>query len=381
MSENSICIHGLEDIQSYDLAGYHVVARTQSREELRQALTAVKPHVLVLDLDVPDACETIVEATETLGGLGIVGVTDSQNPQTLVAAVRAGCRQLATKPLDANDLVVAIRRVLNESAGQHENGRVYGVIGASGGSGATTVACHLAHAIVEISEGATLAVDLDFEFGGVARAWDLAPSYTIADIASAGAVDAALLKKAVCETPRGLAVLARPARIEEGHTIDEILVSAVIGCARTIYPNVVLDLPRKLDAVAGAAIQRCDKLLIVAQSTVPAVDNARRLSEALARAGISPDNIEFVLNRYRKSAQNVTLELIEKTLGKKLFGLIPSDFKSVAHALDLGQPITGRNEVYRAISQIARNLTGQVETQSSGGWFGMFGSRKKAKVS
>lgn len=375
MSEQLVCIHKLDDVPEYDLLGLRIAARTYDRVDLRSALQSLRPRVLILDADDPSACEIVVESLEILPQLCIIGVTDQSNPQTIVNVIRAGCKQLATKPLDPNDLHTAIRRALNDTQEFHQSGQIYGLISAIGGAGATTLACHLARALVEFRKATTLLVDLDLEFGGVARAWDCNPKFSIADLASAGAVDAILLKRAVCELPKGVSILTRPASIQQAHTLDDTLISQVLRTARGVFPHVIVDLPRRLDALTGAALGQCDKLLIVIQFSVPAVDNARRLMEALTAAGFDADRIEVVGNRYRKNTHMVDSSVVTDNLRKQLFGIVPNDFKTVSRSIDLGEPVDARSPVYRAVQEIAGKLTGQKAPESQGGWFRLLSSR------
>lgn len=378
MKEITVCLHNLDDLASYELPGFVVLARTNSRSELRDALGALRPRVLVLDIDEPKAGDIIIGALELSSDLCIIGVTDQGHPQAMVEAIRSGCKQLATKPVDPNDLVVAIRRGLNEDTDVRQAGTVYGVMSAVGGAGGTTVACHLALGLADQLKCGVLVADMDLEFGGVARAWDVSPTYTVADIASAETVDTLLLKKATCELPRGISILARPSKIEEAHAIDETIVGMIIQCARGAYPYIVLDLPRKLDAVVGAAMEQCSKILIITQATVPSVDNAKRLADAMVKAGMEFERIEFILNRHRKNFHALTPDVIEKNLSKKLFGIIPNDFKAVSSALDLGTPMTSRNPVYCAISELALRLSGRPQQKDPRGWFARFKSGKKS---
>lgn len=377
MKDNTVCLHNLDDLASYEMPGFVIVSRTKERTELFEALGSLRPRVLIMDLDEPKSGDVIIRAMELSSNLCIIGVTDQSNPQAMVEAVRAGCKQLAIKPVDPNDLIVAIRRGLNEKTEQRQAGQVFGVISAVGGAGGTTVACHLAQALADGLQVTPLLMDMDFEFGGVARAWDLAPSYSIADLAGSGSVDALLLKKATCEISRGIAILARPHRIDEAHAIDDTMVRMIVHCARGGYPYVILDLPRKLDAIVGAALEECERTLIITQATVPAIDNAKRLADALIKAGMEPVKIDFVLNRHRKNIHTLTPETIEKNLGRKLLCTIPNDFKAVSSAMDLGTPMTANNPVCRAISELAFTLVGRAPQKAASGWLAKFGMGKK----
>jgi pilus assembly protein CpaE len=352
----------------------------RSRKDLITGLSAMNIAALILDLDAPDAIETILSVLEVRPQTGIVGVTGSNDLNRVIEANRAGCRQVTTRPLDPADLDAAIRRVLNEPA-EINRSKVFAVVGSAGGVGTTTVACHLAAEVAHASAARTLLVDLDFDFGGVARAFDAAPRFTIADLTSAGTVDNVLLEKAAIESKAGVAVIARPASIEEGHNISDASIRATIKAAARQYKYVVIDLPRKLDAVTGCAIEVCDRLLLVLQTTVPSIDNAKRLVRALSEGGIPSSRIELVVNRYRKSVHSCTIELVESELGKPALATIPSDYQTVVQAIDFGKPLPAKNPVRIAIAKLAAALTGIQDEEDGGGWFRGRGAKRKAVAS
>src|SRR5262249_34887482 len=152
---------------------------------------------VILDLDNLDALSTAINVLEVRPNTGIIGVTGSADLNHAIAAQRAGCRQIVTRPIDAHDLNLAIRRALSHFGEEVPRCKSLALMGATGGAGATMVACHLAVELAAISHARCELIDLDLEFGGVARAFDLAPQLTIAELAKAGALDELLMRKTV----------------------------------------------------------------------------------------------------------------------------------------------------------------------------------------
>jgi pilus assembly protein CpaE len=370
----NVCVHHLKDTEFASLQDAVVVCRSNNRDELRNALRSLNVAVLILDLDAADAIPTIIEVLEIQPKLGVVGVTGRTDLQHAIAAQRAGCRQITSKPVDPNDLSVAIRRALHLPTGEGVESQTIAVLGATGGAGATTIACYLAVAISERSRAPTAIIDLDLDFGGVARAWDLAPRHTIADLAAAGTVDSVLLEKAAVRLPSGVNVIARPASIEQGQTIEDTTIGDIIRVANGVYPFLVLDLPRKLDSAVGRAIEHCDKLLVVLQLTVPSVDNGIRLIDALMRFGVPGDRIEVVVNRFRKNVHSVSVELIEKQLRRRVFAVVPNDYRAIMAAFDLGEPVPADNPVRTAITELTVKLLGEsAAPPPPSGWLSRLG--------
>lgn len=367
MSAKKICVHLIEDPVFRTLSDYKIVAISKSRDELRNIVGAEHVAALIIDLDTQDAFDIVVEAMEIRPTLAVIGVTGSNDVNRIIRAQRAGCRQLTCKPLDENDLKSALRRALSESDERPTLGKTFAVMGTQGGAGATTVSCYLAMSIAEFSTPLAF-LDLDLEFGTVAKAWDLNPRYTIADLRDAGEIDRHTLEEALLDLPSGISVLPRPEEIEQAHNIDEGLVRNIVHAASAISPYVVIDLPRKLDAITGAAIEACHKLIIVTQLNVTGILNAGRLNDGLLRFGVPQDKIEFVVNRYNKGMSSLDAKALESKVHKKVIAVIPNHYKSLSVASDLGQPVDESNPVRKAIAEIANQLCGKQVAPTTSGW-------------
>ncbi len=368
------CVHQLPDLPDDLLKGCVVAARTDTREQLCNTLTTVEMAVLLLDLDAPDAINTLVAAHEVAPALPIVGVTTGSDLEVVIQAQRNGCQQISRKPYDAQDLQTALGRVLQAEGGGQ--GKVYSIIGPTGGAGATTVASHLGMEFASMGGGDALLIDLDFDFGGVARAFDVMPNFTIADLAKADSIDSHNLEKTCLKIEGGPRLIARPRSIADAQAVDADTIRNLLRVARRDFEHVIIDLPRKLDEITGAGIEQCDTLLLVVQLTVPAVDNASRLIDILSAEGIDKSRIELVVNRYRKNMQTCTVEMVEEQLGRKAAALIPSDYSSVHKAIDAGVLLNRKNVVRAAIHDLAQKLIGTAQAEADhakSGWFGKLG--------
>jgi len=371
--KKKLCLHNIDEQAAHGLERFDLSAQTATREDLRTALGASHFDALVIDLDERDAVNAVVEALELKPNLAVIGVIGTNDVNKAIAAQRAGCSQLATKPLEPGDLKTALSAALDGGDASGKQGsKTVALIGSTGGAGTTTVACYLAMALAERAETVGL-LDMDFEFGGVAKAWDLNPKYTIEDLLQFEQIERQSLEDVMIELPSGVFVLPRPRNIKDTHKIDADSLQAVIDALKAMFPYVVLDLPRRLDQLTGHAIENCDKLLIVTQQTVNGVFNAARLGEGLIDYGIEEDRIEFVLNRYNKRVHQVTVNELTKRVRKAPLALIPNHYKSIGQASDLGEPVTDSNPVRKAISELADAMFGQRAKSTSSGWMSSLG--------
>jgi secretion/DNA translocation related CpaE-like protein len=206
---------------------------------------------------------------------------------------------LATGALDVVELPAAdawLVELLTDAAdGGAHLARTVGVVGGSGGAGATTFASALALTAAAIGPAVLLDLDplgpgadrvvgldpdgghdgRDAGAGGGGARWD-------ALVGSHGRLGSRSLRAAL---PRrdGLAVLTWPAGPPVD--LDPTTAREVLSAAQRGHDVVVVDLPRHLDSVSLEVASRCDRVLLVAESSVAGVASAGKVA-----AGLRPVN-------------------------------------------------------------------------------------------
>ena len=90
-----------------------VVGEASTAEEAVHRIPAVKPHVAVLDVRLPDGSgvEVCREVRSQLPGLACLMLTSFSDDDALFEAIMAGASGYVLKQIRGNDLVTAIRRV------------------------------------------------------------------------------------------------------------------------------------------------------------------------------------------------------------------------------------------------------------------------------
>ena len=197
-------------------------------------------------------------------------------------ALLVGAERVVELPVGAE--VVAELLTDLEEAGRAE-GAVAGVIGGSGGAGATILACALGQ--VAAARGRALVVDLDPLGPGCERvlALDEVPGVRWDSLGTAsGRLSGRSLREAVPRRDR-LGVLGWGPTTP---SLDHGAVREALSAARRGHDTVVLDLPRGGELVAEGA-SRCALVAVVVVPTVTGVAAAARLVAALpdpGRAGL-----------------------------------------------------------------------------------------------
>jgi pilus assembly protein CpaE len=356
-----------------DLNFVRLAGEVNSPEELTKLLNNGNVSLVFFHLDPrPDAVvEVIEQVSAKYSDLAMIALSHKTDPESILAPMRAGCDQFVCEPIDAGDLSNAVTRVASRRLSAAARSRTICVMGASGGAGATTIACNLALEIGHIVDRDCALVDLDMQFGDVAVNFDVEPRFNIFDLADGGTeIDKAIVQSTLHSMDCKVALLGRPELVEQHEAITPDMVHRVLEVLNALYENVVIDLPRHATPTTLATVMHADVVLIVCQLLVPSIRNAKRCLEFLRRAGVQDDRLEVVINRGDSRSSRLTEADLESTIRKKPYGCVPNDYQFVARSIDIGKPIAAldRNSPVRAaIRQIAKKvLSGHAQAPSAG---------------
>lgn len=339
------------------------VGEVRSLEKLTEMVKEHGVNLIFFHLnpDPKEIVQVIEEVASRSPELALIAIGDQADPTSILAPMRAGCDQFVCKPIDPEDLASAVTRVASKRLFHQPKSRCICVTPASGGAGATSIACNLALEIAHLTDRNCALVDLDLQFGDVALNFDCQPKYTFQDLVSVGdELDRSALESATKRLSCKVNLLARPQtveQIEDGHAdtthrILELLISE--------YENIVIDVPRHIDTTTCTAFGHAEIILLVCQLSVPSIHNAKRYLESLVCRGIPDDRIEVVVNRGDSRSQRVSENDITETLNKEVFWTIPNDYEFVARSIDLGRPVAAldsNNPVRTAIRAMAKKIT------------------------
>ena len=322
-------------------------------------------HLVFCHLD-PNPSEVlrVVEQLATrFPDVALIAISHERGPDAIIAPIRAGCDQFVCEPIDDKDFASAVARVVSRRLLGRAKNRCICVTGASGGVGATSIACNLALELAQVTETKCALVDLDPQFGDVATNFDCDPQYTIYHLATSGTeIDDAVLQKVLRNVNNGVHVLARPDLLEQHDMVTPDFLHHAIDVLTKSFETVVIDLPRRVDMYSFAATSQADLILIVCQLVVPSIRNAKRYYDGLVRYGIPAERIEVVVNRGDSSGGRITIDDLESLIEKPVYCCIPNDYQFVARSLDFGQPVASldrHNPVRAAIRKIAAKIVGE----------------------
>lgn len=288
----------------------------------------------------------------------IFAIGSMSHPQVIVSAMRSGAREFIERPTTTADLLDAFVRITTaqRKMERHESrGKLFTVLNAKGGSGATTVAVNLALAL-QSAHGSTALVDLA-PLGHAALHMNLKPVFTIADaIRNLHRLDSSLLESFMTRYDDGLQLLAGanvPFTVEPSTAEFAKLFDMLVGHFR----YVVVDASSRMDATTRLVCNLSKAVLMVAYADVASLWSASRLQQYLGEA-VGREKLQLVLNRFRKIA-GFTESDAEAASGIKLLAKIPNQYFGVSTAIDRGVPVMRQvhTDIARSFIALAAKLT------------------------
>ena len=319
------------------------------------------PDVTLVDIPAENpsmALRAIELLHEEMQDVAIFAIGNLHQPQIIVNAMRAGAREFIERPTTTTDLLEAfVRLSAAQRRGRQEGlrGKVFSVINAKGGNGATTVAVNLALAL-QHSYGQTALVDLA-PLGHAALHMNLKPVFNLSDATrNLHRMDASLLESYMTRHSGGLQLLAGsniPAAVDPS-TADFVRLFDMLV---SHYRYIVVDASSRFDAASRLIASLSETVLLVACTDVASLWSAARVNQYLGEAG-GRERVRLVLNRFRKVPGFSEAEA-EAAVGSKLLWRVSNQYFAVSSAIDRGTPVMDQrnSEIARCFSALAQELT------------------------
>jgi pilus assembly protein CpaE len=248
-----------------------------------------------------------------------------------------------------------------------EVARCWAVIGAVGGSGATTLAIEIANQLCtrQAKEKSVCLIDLHLADGSTGPYLGSSPTLRLSDLAAAAdKLDAAMLQAFVTPVTKQLDLLAAPRDPQGFEAAPREAVLRMLEIACESYDWVILDMPRHRRSWSLEVLGGCDEMLVISELTVPALLAARSLSDEIERDLGSGQKPKIVLNRLasRMFGPAPSMAEAERALQRKAEGGVSSDWEAAAASVNLGGPIAThrpKSKIVKDVQQLVERLAAQ----------------------
>jgi pilus assembly protein CpaE len=331
----------------------------------------LKSDVVLVDLvakEVSLALHSIEILRSACPQSAIFAMGEMRDSQLIVNAMRAGAQEFLPRATTIDHLLDAFHRLVSSQRKIRfpgVRGRVFTVLNAKGGNGATTVAVNTALAITA-SRGSTALIDVA-PLGNIALHLNLKPAFTLLDtLSSLHRLDATLLDGFMTRHKSGLHVLA-------GHPGVNALNVGPADFARLFdvivnqYRYVVIDASTRLDLTVRSLCDLSDTVLLVANPDLSSLWSAARMREFFAGSP-SENKLRLVLNRHRKKPFSDSE--IEDATQTKILLKIPNEYTLVSEAIERGIPVAqqNRSDLAKRFAELGKLLVAEEQQPKAKGW-------------
>ncbi|MFL9994056.1 AAA family ATPase [Paraburkholderia sediminicola] len=325
----------------------------------------------VLIVDAASLNDAELAVVETLhhahARLTCILVIPDASSQTLIAAMRAGFRDVLSWPIDPRPLGEALRRAQAQCLpGNAHETQILSFMSCKGGAGTSFIASNVAHAMASFAQKRVLLIDLNQQFADAAfLVSDETPPSTLPQICSQiERMDLAFFDASLVHVSDNFHILAGAGDPIKAAEVKEDRLEWILGVAVPRYDFVLFDLGQTINQLSMLALDSSDQIHIVLQASMPHVRAGRRLQEILGSLGYASDQMRLVLNRYTRHAERARAAL-EQVLGMRAWQVIPEDPVVVSDAMNQGLPIstTARHSgVSRSLQTLAENIVNGTST-------------------
>ena len=239
-------------------------------------------------------------------------------------------------------------------------GAIIAVARARGGVGATTVAVNLALGLSTNKTTRTVLLDLDLQHGDAGFYLDVEDQGALIGMISNGTTpDATFLRTAVTDHKSGLHVLPAPQELVPLQALTSEMVAELLTALQRDYDHIVIDMPQALVDWIGPILARASKVLVVTDTSVPAIRQTVRLITAYAEdAPALP--VEIVVSGEAKPYMATAAhKAAERALERPLSHWVPRDAVAARRAIDRGAAlgdVAPRSPMTKALRGLAAKV-------------------------
>jgi pilus assembly protein CpaE len=301
---------------------------------------------------------------------GMVLLGDRSDEGFLLAALRAGVREVVEPTAPVTELAQALERVMDGSARIRSTrgtrlmepaqggGTIISLFSSKGGTGKTFLAANLAVALAAQSRADTAVLDLDLALGDTVSYFGAEAPLDLDGLAGLSErSDRVALRRAGLQVGDHLwAYAAQPESVSSSRLSGEAVAKTLRTLQRT-FAYTVVDTAPVYDEQALAALDLADAICLVTALDVVAVRHLSSAFNTLLSLGIPPARFLVVLNRADSRVKLSTSD-VEHVLRFQADALIPSS-RLVPLSLNRGRPVyldEPKSNVSKSIGALAARI-------------------------
>lgn len=361
-------IDQLRDAAGPDQVGrFNCVELPASQQIAAELIESASVLVMEIDPGDPESLRRIGQVRSVRPSLPVIVALRDASVAAVRSLVRHGVNDVCALPFDFDELTNQLydlsARMRKEAVAETPLAPLVAIVRSTGGSGATTIATHLAAALAKLPRSGRdpCLIDLDIQFGNVAQSLGCSATTNILGLLEAGdRLDAEFMSGATVSTGRKFEIIAAPDAITplEGVDVDHLL--KLLGIARRTHGSVLLDFPANWTNWTLSAAASATDIVLVTELSIAGLRQAKRRLELFDSIGVSSERIRVVVNRVeRRVFRTIGVEEVRRTLGHPVFAILHAEPSVLSNAQDQGLlswEVNRKSKFANDISLLARDL-------------------------
>lgn len=361
-----------------------VIGHAGSGEEAISMAKEMRPDVVLMDINMPDADGIMASQTitTTVPEAQVIIMSVQSEADYIRRAMLAGARDFLMKPFSGDELIEAVRNVHETrptartvapaaaaaselASGQRKKavreGNVVAVFSPKGGIGCTTVAINVAVALSAYGHK-TLLLDGSLQFGDVGVMLNIKALTSIVDIVDRmNELDQDLVSSVVTRHESGLNVLLSPPRPEMAELVNDTDLRELIKTLREMYDFIIIDTSTNLNDVNLAILDIADRIILIARQDLTSLKNVSRFFDLSEDLEYERDKVMLVVN-HGSNKLSITVKDIVDTLKWPVTAVLPED-EAAYSAADQGRPLVSGSMRKRPVSKALDQLSNELQNE------------------
>jgi pilus assembly protein CpaE len=284
----------------------------------------------------------------------VVAVGPAHSPHVVLHAIHSGAVDFLDVKGDFDSELRNLVGRLKTAAGDGAKvGRLFTVVGPSGGAGASVLATNLA-AVLAQREKVCCLLDLHICGGDLAILLKSRPRHTLLSLAGkAQQLDRAMFDQSLVKHECGIHLLASPELFSDYRQINPQVIQQVIQFARESFPSVVVELEDMEHAEQVRTLAASDRIIIPLRLDFVALNRTKQYIDHLLRASVRRECIMLVACRVGQPNE-LPIDRFAEVLGMPVEHRIPHEPAAVNAAVNLGMPLVVASPKAKSSMSIVR---------------------------
>ena len=344
------------------------------------------PEFMIIDIGekerdaLPDI-DNLAEHCEA--NVNVVVIGSVNNIQFYRELKTRGIIEYYPRPVQASDISATFVGLQHKTRSASQQGKVIASMSAASGDGSSTLAMNLAYCFAADHKQPTVLVDMDYQFGLIAKTLDLTAPFGTRELFEHPdrGLDDLLVQRMLLKYEDNLSIISSPNELRIMPSIRPEIIQDMLHILKGRYKYVVVELPHIWTDWTAAILKNSDHIMLVGQLWLRSLTHATRMLTAWQAAGIDRSKVQLIINRSgAKFKEAISTEEFERICNQKIEAHLNNDIKAVVNVENLGKTLieTGNGTIlqqqFRSVAQdlIIRFEGGTTTTSSKKGLKGIF---------